>query len=430
MTEFRQATLASGLRIVAELDQRGYSAAFGYFVAAGSQDETDPESGLSHFLEHMMFKRTAKRSAADVNRELDELGGQSNAYTTEENTVYYAAVLPKFQDRIVELLTDMLSPMLDASEFEMERKVILEEIAKYEDQPPFGAFERLMELHFTPRGLGRRILGTAESIREMTAERMRAYFYRRYRPENIVLAATGNVDFDGLLAEVERQTSDWVTRPILPQPPSDDPAQVPQGVSLESQLEILDAAQAYLVQVVPGPGMSATDRFAVRMLACVLGDEGGSRLFWELIDTGRAEVATLWAQEFADAGGIFSYLVCAPDDLESNHQLMMQIVERAVEGGFRQDELEQAINKTVAGCIMQSERPSNRLFGLGTRWLTRGEYISVDDLLERYRNVTVDHLARAARDYLSEPPTTVLAVASTAEQRVTNGPLNESHRAT
>ena len=203
MPEFRETTLASGLRIVAEIDRRSYSAGFGYFVRAGSRDEVDSESGLSHFLEHMMFKGTERRSAADVNRELDELGGHSNAYTSEEQTVFYATVLPKFQDRIIDLLTDMLSPKLDEDEFSTERQVILEEIAKYEDQPPFGAFERAMEVHFGPRGLGRRVLGTAESITSMTAAAMQNYFQRQYQPGNIVLAATGNVDFDGLVAEVE-----------------------------------------------------------------------------------------------------------------------------------------------------------------------------------------------------------------------------------
>ena len=125
MPDFRETTLSNGLRIAAEIDTRGYSAAFGYFVRAGSRNETDAESGLSHFLEHMMFKGTERRSAADVNRELDELGGQGNAYTTEEQTVYYATVLPKFQDRLIDLLTDMLTPSLSEQEFETERKVIL-----------------------------------------------------------------------------------------------------------------------------------------------------------------------------------------------------------------------------------------------------------------------------------------------------------------
>ncbi len=258
-----------------------------------------------------MFKGTARRSAADVNRELDELGGQGNAYTSEEQTVYYATVLPKFQDRIVDLLTDMLGPSLDEDEFETERQVILEEIAKYEDQPPFGAFERAMEVHFGPRGLGRRVLGTAESIRAMTATAMRDYFNRRYRPENIVLAATGNVDFDGLVAQVEKQTASWNKRPTAETPKPDDAATLPEGISLDRSLEIADAHQAYLVRIAPGPDMKSEDRYAAKILASILGDEGGSRLFWDLIDTGRAEVATVWPHEFLDTGAWFTYMVCA-----------------------------------------------------------------------------------------------------------------------
>ena len=120
MPEFRETTLSNGLRVAAEIDSRGYSAALGYFVQAGSRDETDQQSGLSHFLGAHDVQGTEKRSAADVNRELDELGGQGNAYTTEEQTVYYATVLPKFQDKLVDLLTDMLSPALSNEEFEVE----------------------------------------------------------------------------------------------------------------------------------------------------------------------------------------------------------------------------------------------------------------------------------------------------------------------
>ncbi len=412
MPEFRQTTLSSGLRVVAEIDRRGYSAAFGYFVRAGSRDETDPESGLSHFLEHMMFKGTDRRSAADVNRELDELGGQSNAYTSEEQTVYYATVLPKFQDRIVDLLTDMLSPSLVDAEFETERQVILEEIAKYEDQPPFGAFERAMEIHFGPRGIGRRVLGTAESVEAMTAAAMRDYFNRRYRPENIVLAATGNVDFDDLVASVQQQTVHWAARPIGTSPSVDDSLSTPQGISLDRSLEITDASQAYMVQMAPGPSMTSDDRFAVRTLASIIGDEGGSRLFWELIDSGRAEVATVWPQEFSDAGAWFTYVVCAPEDVASNRRLVDQVLKRTSRDGVTSEELGQAINKAVAGYIMQSERPGNRLFGLGSRWLTCNEYFSTDDLLDKFRGLDVDAVSRVAKEYLCCETTDVMAAPS------------------
>lgn len=411
MPEFRETTLSNGLRIAAEIDQRGYSAALGYFVRAGSRDEVDAESGLSHFLEHMMFKGTSRRSAADVNRELDELGGQGNAYTTEEQTVYYSTVLPKFQGRIVDLLTDMLSPTLDEGEFETERQVILEEIAKYEDQPPFGAFERAMEVHFGPRGLGRRVLGTAESIQDMTAERMRNYFNRRYRPENIVLAATGNIDFDTLVADVETQTADWSERSSGTAPRADDSGTVPEGIALDRTIEIADAHQAYLVRVAPGPSMTNEDRYAARILAVILGDEGGSRLFWDLIDTGLAEVATVWPHEFIDDGAWFTYMVCAPEDTASNRRLVEDVMQRTAESGVEQAELTQAINKATAGCIMQSERPSNRLFGLGSRWLTCGEYISTDDTLDLLRKLDLDAVAKAAKTYLVGEGNEVIASA-------------------
>ena len=415
MPEFRSATLPSGLRIAAEIDSRSYSAAFGYFVRAGSRDEVDHESGLSHFLEHMMFKGTQRRSAADVNRELDELGGQSNAYTTEEQTVYYATVLPKFQDRLLDLLTDMLSPTLDEEEFETERQVILEEIAKYEDQPPFGAFERAMEVHFGPRGLGRRVLGTAEAIRAMKVESMRAYFDRRYRPENIVLAATGNIDFDAMVAAMEDKTASWALRPDPGVPTADDTTTIPEGILLDPTLPIPDASQAYVVNMSEGPSMNSDDRYATRLLASIVGDEGGSRLFWELIDTGRAEVATVWPHEFIDTGAWFSYMICAPEDMAGNQSAIEHILQQVAEAGVTDDELQQAINKATAGCIMQSERPSNRLFGIGSRWLTYGDYVSTDATLESIRQQNVESVSAAARKYLVGKPTQVLAIGAEAE---------------
>jgi predicted Zn-dependent peptidase len=403
MPEFLSHTLPNGLRVVAETDNRGYSASFGYFVRAGARDENDRQSGLSHFLEHMMFKGTARRSAADVNRELDELGGQSNAYTTEEQTVYYTTVLPKFQHRCVDLLSDMLSPALDEGEFNTEKNVILEEIAKYEDQPPFGAFERSMEIYFGPRGLGRRILGTNQSITAMTAEDLRDYFNTRYRPENIVLAATGNVDFEALIKQVSQATASWGDRHGSKAVEVDDVNRLPEGISLDPHLTVPELNQAYLVRIGRGPSFMDEDRHAVRALAAVLGDEDGSRLFWDLIDNGRAEVATVWPQEFLDAGNWFHYLVCDPEDLEANLKLMDQTMDSVLQDGIQADELNQQINKATAAAIMQSERPSNRLFGLGGRYLTRNEYQSLDQSIEKLKSLTVGQVHEAAKKYLTQP---------------------------
>jgi len=416
MSTFRETTLANGLRIAAEIDPRGYSASFGYFVRTGSRDETDIESGVSHFLEHMMFKGTPRRTAADVNRELDELGGNSNAFTSEEQTVYYATVLPKYQDRIIDLLSDMLRPSLRQDDFDTERKVILEEIAKYEDQPPFGAFERVMERYFGPRGVGRRILGTAESIIEMSRQTMFDYFTRRYAPGNIVLAAAGNVDFDGLVEIAQRLTSDWVSLLPAPAPPADDLSQLPVGIATDAVIPSPDAAQAYLVKIGPAPQGDDADRYAARLLSSILGDDSGSRLFWELIDTGRAESCSLWTQEFIDAGALFTMLVCDPDDLVSNRRILDQTVERLLRDGVTNDELQQSINKARAGCIMSNERPSNRMFEVGGGWQLRGEYSDLDTVLQRYQAVTVDDIGRIAQRYLTQETTETLVMAESSEQ--------------
>lgn len=417
MSTFRHTTLSNGLRIAAEIDPRGYSASFGYFVRTGSRDETDIESGCSHFLEHMMFKGTAKRSAADVNRELDELGGNSNAFTSEEQTVYYATVLPKYQDRMIDLLSDMMRPSLRQEDFDTERKVILEEIAKYEDQPPFGAFERVMERYFGPRGIGRRILGTGESIVDMSRQTMYDYFTRRYAPGNIVLAAAGNVDFDGLVAMVERLTSHWSDLVAAVAPLPDDGATMPVGIATDRVIASPDAAQAYLVQIGPAPGGNDLERYPARLLSSILGDDSGSRLFWELIDTGRAESCSLWTQEFLDVGALFTMLVCDPDDLSSNRRIVEQVIERLLRDGVSQDELAQATNKAVAGCIMSNERPSNRMFEVGSGWQLRGEYSDLDTVLERYRCVNVDDIGRIATKYLTQ---------ATVETLVTAEPLTQS----
>ncbi len=404
-------SLDNGLKLIVKTDNRAPVAVVQVWYKVGGSYEYDGITGISHALEHMMFKGTRRRSAEDVNRELDELGGQSNAYTTEEQTVYYATVLPKFQDRIVDLLTDMMSPVLDESEFETERKVILEEIAKYEDQPPFGGFERAMEVHFSPRGLGRRVLGTSESIEAMTAQRMRDYFCQRYRPENIVVAATGNVDFEGLVDEVQKRTTDWGERTVTQSLGEDDPKTLPEGIDLSTRVQTPDAMQAYSIQIGEGPSSACGQRHAARLLATILGDEGGSRYFWDLIDTGRAEVATCWPQEFSDTGAWFTYLVCVPEDLQANRDHMRRITADVAEKGVKADELSQVINKTVAAYIMQSERPSSRLFSVGGRFLMQGEYLDLDRSLETIRAIDQQAIADVAKKYLTKDPVEILAVA-------------------
>src|SRR5918911_4699037 len=157
-------TLDNGLNIVGEYNEGAQSMAVGYFVRTGSRDETPAISGCSHFLEHMLFKGSDRRSADDVNREFDEIGAQYNAFTSEENTVYYGAVLPEFQERALDLLTDMMRPALRTDDFDMEKKVILEEIALYRDRPQFLVIDEARSTFYPGHPLGQSVLGTTETI--------------------------------------------------------------------------------------------------------------------------------------------------------------------------------------------------------------------------------------------------------------------------
>ncbi len=376
---FRQATLSNGLEIVAETNKHAYSLAVAYFVKAGSRDETPILSGVSHFLEHMTFKGTARRSAADVNRELDEMGSHSNAFTSEEQTVYYATVLPEFQQRIVDLLTDIMRPALRIEDFETEKQVILEEILKYEDQPPFGAHEKCMALYFQDHPLGNSVLGTEESVSQLTAAAMRDYFNSRYVPTNMVLAAAGQVDFDRLVEQAEKTTEGWepgqVQRSFPPVTPHAD----------RQSLLKPSSTQQYVVQIGPGPDAEDEDRFAAQLLATVIGDDTGSRFYWDLVETGRAEYAGMNPYEFQRTGITMSYFCCAPETTADNLQRVARIVDQVQQ---------QAKNKTCSYVVRQSERPSNRLFSIGNNWVQRRQYETVEQRVAAYQRVTLDDIRR------------------------------------
>src|SRR5438128_5914184 len=193
---FQQHTLDNGLEIVAETSPDAYSSAYAFFVRTGARDETAEISGVSHFLEHMVFKGSANRTATEVNRDLDDLSASSNAYTSEEQTVYYATTLPEDQESIVELLADMMRPALRPDDFDTEKQVILEEIAKYDDQPPYGAHEKCMAAFFGDHPLGNSVLGSSKSVGGLARDQMLAYFEQRYSPRNMTLVAAGTVGFD------------------------------------------------------------------------------------------------------------------------------------------------------------------------------------------------------------------------------------------
>jgi predicted Zn-dependent peptidase len=399
--EFRKHRLENGLDIIAETNSDAHSMSVAFIVRTGSRDETDEVAGVSHFLEHMCFKGTPRRSADDVNREFDEIGAHYNAFTSEECTAYYASVLPEYQEASVDILSDILRPSLRKDDFDMEKKVILEEIQMYLDQPPFGMDDRIKQLHMGRHPLAKSVLGTSKSVGDLTPDQMRDYFTSRYGAENVFVAAAGKVDFDSLVKQVAKRCGDWKSLGAR--------REIPRANS-ETRFEVVhrpSATQQYVLQLGDAPASEDKDRYAAKLLATIVGDDSGSRLYWEITDPGLAETATLGHYEYLGAGMFYTWLACEPDMVEENLSRLQGIYKQVEMDGISEQELRQAKNKVKARVVLGSERPQNRLFNVGGNWLQRREYRTVADDLASLDEVTVESVRAVLEKYPLSHVTTI-----------------------
>ncbi len=404
---FHHTTLSNGLQVIAELNDRARSVATGFFVRTGSRDERPEFAGVSHFLEHMVFKGTERRDALDVNRDFDRVGAKHNAQTSEEDTVYHATCLPEYLPRTFEVLADILRPKLREEDFETEKKVIIEEIRMYQDNPMMVAYEAAKSAHFADHPLGQSVLGSVESITAMTAEQMRDYFGRRYSPANIVVAVAGNTDWDHVVGLANRFCGEWEG------PPAEREAIVPTGANAFQSLLRAEDHQQTVIGVADGPPLESPDRYAAALLTTILGDHTGSRLYWDLIDPGHADGVDLSYQDFNNAGAFYTFLSCEPDQAQVNLERIADAFRQFETDGPSEDELAQAQNKVLARGVLRGERPMGRLMPLGFHWTYRGVHLSVEDEMSAYSAVTVADIRRVSRRYPLLPMTIVSAGPST-----------------
>jgi predicted Zn-dependent peptidase len=398
--EFHEARLPNGLQVVSERSPSVYSVALGFFVRTGARDETDDVSGVSHFLEHMAFKGTARHSADDVNRVFDEVGAKYNASTSEEVTLFYGAILPEYLPQTFDLLADIIRPALRQEDFDVEKKVILEEIGMYDDQPTYTAYEHLMQTHFAGHPLGRSVLGTNASITALKSEQMRAYHQTRYAAGNILLAVAGQFDWNELLRLTERQCGGWPAG----SPPRNRPEARPAGGMSLIQKPV--SIQQHVMQMAPAPAADNPLRFAADLLAVIVGDETGSRMFWELVDPGFAETAEMGFNEFDGSGAYMFYFSCEPEEAECNLERVRKIQADINANGVTEVELEQARNKIASRIVLRSERPMGRLSSLGHNWLYRGEYRTVADDLATVRGISTADIRKLLDAYPLRQTTT------------------------
>src|SRR5258708_14338550 len=267
-TVFHTHTLPNGLQIVGQPMPDFESVAVSYYVRTGSRDEPDPAIvGISHFLEHMVFKGTQTLDWQEITLEFNKIGAELNAFTSHESTVYYARVLGEYLERAVELLSDMMHPRLAESDFETEKEVIINEIARAEDQPYNQAFRRMMQTYFAKNSLGQDVLGSRESIRDMQVERMRDYWQRRYAANNLILSIAGNFDWDRIVALAEKHCSKWRTgdasRNVEPYQPAQPVNEVIVDTNLKQQIMIIS---------MPAVDVKDPDYYAAVLGGSILGD--------------------------------------------------------------------------------------------------------------------------------------------------------------
>ena len=389
--QVRLHVLDNGLQLLGEQSLQRKSAAIGFFVRTGSRDESSKESGISHFLEHMMFKGTKTRSALDVTFALGNIGAQANAFTSEENTVYYAAVLPEYFPRMQELLCDMLRPALDLGEFETERKVILEEIALYQDRPQFYLFEKALRDYFGRHPAGKSVLGSKRSIGAMTRDEMAAYFERRYSPKNMILTAAGAFDWEAFLADAKRFCDKW------PSFPAQRRLRPHAARAIKREYRKKNINQAHLVLISEGCSAQDDARYPLAVLSLIIGDCAGSKFYWELVDKGIVESAGADNDERDGTGIFMAYASMEPARVDQVSQIMRGILKNPSD--FSDGDLQRAKTKLISKIVLNGELPLGRLMSVGTDWLYRGKVDTLPRMVERIKCIARSDIDKALQQY-------------------------------
>lgn len=408
---FRHAELSNGLTIIGEENPAARSVALGFFVRTGARDEAEDVSGVTHFLEHMIFKGTPRRSAQDVNEDFDRIGASYNAFTSEENTVFHAAILPEYLSQAVDILADILRPSLRKEDFDLEKNVIIEEIGMYDDQPLWSAYDTAKQLFFKGHPLGKSILGTKESISALKQEQMLEYFSRRYVAPNITVAIAGAFDWDEARSLIERPCAGWPSGPV---PRVLQPCPRTKAMKVTPSEKVVQE-HAFLISA--GPAADSPLRYAAEVLANAIGDDTGSRLYWALIDPGLAEGADCSFHEYEGAGAFYTYLAGDADQTQENLEILQGVLRAAQQEGLTPEEIAIAKNKLLSRIVRGNERPMGRMQALGFNWIYFKKHRTVDEDLTAVEAVTAKDIRTLLDEFPLDEPTIVAL-----------GPLKELHR--
>ena len=403
--------LPGGLRVVTEHLPAVRSAAFGIWAGVGSCDEDHAHAGATHYLEHLLFKGTGRRTALEISAALDAVGGELNAFTGKEYTCYYARVLDADLPLAIDVLSDMVTnSLIEPKDVDAERGVILEEIAMNDDDPSDTVHEAFAAQLFGDTPLGRPILGTVESINSITREQIADHYQSRYTPPSLVVAAAGSIQHEAVVAGVRESFAAAAATAAAPDPPrlgglGEAVPGAGRGVKLVSR----SIEQANLVLGCEGLSRNDDRRFALGVLNAALGGGMSSRLFQEVREKrGLAYSVYSFASQHAETGTWGVYVGCLPAKADEVLAICQEEIAKVVSGGLTDAELERGKGQLRGSIVLSLEDPSSRMSRLGKAELVYPRLEPVEEILASIEAITHDDVRRVAAEILDQPK--VLAV--------------------
>lgn len=413
---YNKYTLDNGLRIVAEHIPYVKSISIGLWIETGSKDETIINSGISHFIEHMLFKGTATRSAKDIADLIDGIGGQINAFTSKECTCYYVKVLDSHYDLAIDLLADMLfHSKFDTIEIDKERSVILEEISMYEDSPEDLAHDLLSHTLFKDHPLGYPILGTEESLNRIDREVLMDYMKTHYIPQKTVISVVGNFDQDQLMKAIEAKFNQWQGE-LREQGPKNE-----LTYNYQFNQRVKDIEQTHLCIGFKGVNLGKREQYPLLIVNNILGGSMSSRLFQKIReDKGLAYSVYSYPSFYKEGGLLTIYAGMNPNQLEEVSQLIQEEIALLVQHGLTEDELHKAKEQLKGNYIIGLESTSSRMTSIGKSELLLGRIYSPKEVLQLIDDISMESINEIIAEVLQLDSLAVAVVSNQEQQDLVN----------
>lgn len=395
-------TCKNGLRIVSEHIPHFHSVAMGVFVNNGSRDELPEENGITHFIEHMLFKGTNSRTAKEIAREFDRIGGDINAYTSKEYTCYYAKVLDHHAEHAVTVLADMFfNSQMDPDEFDKERQVILEEISMTEDMPDDDVHEQLWRVMYPQNSIGAPILGTAETLASFTPQKIRDYMNRHYTPANTVVSVAGNIT-PALLEKVEALFGNFDREE---NPKQYEFPNFTSGYSLKNK----ETEQGHLCLGYPGLSLNDPDIYNITVLNNIIGGSMSSRLFQEIREQrGLAYSIFSYHSAYSDHGTLAIYGGTSDEQMTEMQQVILNLLKELKNGGITEQEITDSKEQLKGSLMLGLESTSARMSRNGRHKLLLGKHQSYEEVLTQIDQVSLQKVMDLLEILMETPAVSII----------------------